>query len=252
MPSKKVLVFDISSEYGHFRKFNTTSSPLTYAIPTRPAIVGLLGAILGVEREIAPNIYRDGIIPVATLFDKKKSDIAVQILHPVKKVNIGFNLLKTKEPASFFNIKNRTQIEFELLKEPKFRVFVTHQDKTLFNNLCERIKKVNHYFTPYLGLAQFTATIHFKDLTDCVLKENNTDYILVHTAVSLKYLDAENPIDFQKGNAFVVADTLPIAMQKDRVVTEYAEVLVERKGQPLSVKVPHYYTTENYGNILFL
>ena len=52
MNYKGILIFDISSEFGHFRKYNTTTSPLSYSIPTRTAVAGILGAILGMEREI--------------------------------------------------------------------------------------------------------------------------------------------------------------------------------------------------------
>ena len=48
MNSKELLIFDIRGEYGHFRKYNTTTSPLTYSIPTRTAIAGILGAILAI------------------------------------------------------------------------------------------------------------------------------------------------------------------------------------------------------------
>ncbi len=92
MNSKEVLIFDISSEYGHFRKYNTTTSPLTYSIPTRTAIAGILGAILGMEREIAEGIFPDGAIPVQEFFSKMNSDIAVQIINQVKKENVAVNL----------------------------------------------------------------------------------------------------------------------------------------------------------------
>jgi CRISPR-associated protein Cas5h len=45
----KVLVFDITSDYAHFRKPYTTTSALTYSVPPRTAIVGLVGNIIGVK-----------------------------------------------------------------------------------------------------------------------------------------------------------------------------------------------------------
>ena len=43
----KVLVFDIWADYGHFRKFYTTTSPLTFSFPAPSTIAGILGAIYG-------------------------------------------------------------------------------------------------------------------------------------------------------------------------------------------------------------
>jgi CRISPR-associated protein Cas5h len=166
MHSDQLLVFDIISEYGHFRKFNTTTSPLTYSIPTRPAIVGILGAIVGIEREIAAGKFREGIIPVAELFAKDKAAIAVQLLNPVNKVNVAFNLLDTEKAASsFFNIKQRTQIEFELLKEPSFRIFVNLKDEQLLADLVDRLKENRTHFTPYLGLSQYTVIVLFRGVS---------------------------------------------------------------------------------------
>ena len=68
MNSKEILIFDIQSEYGHFRKYNTTTSPLTYSIPTRTAIAGILGAILGMERELRDGVYPEGAEPVQEFF----------------------------------------------------------------------------------------------------------------------------------------------------------------------------------------
>ena len=41
----RVLVFDIWGDFAHFRRFETTTSPLTYPFPTGSAIAGYLAAI---------------------------------------------------------------------------------------------------------------------------------------------------------------------------------------------------------------
>ena len=249
MKSLKLLVFELSGEYGHFRKFNTTSSPLTFAIPTRTAIAGILGAILGVERELGPNVFREGVIPVNELFDKSNSKIAIQILAPVKKVHIAFNLLNTKSAASFFNITNRTQIEFELLKNPSFRIFLSHKDDAIFEELSDRIKAVRHHFTPYLGLSQFTSLVKWKSNEICLLENATQEYSPIHSVINYSKMEVDHPIKFDKG--FFTTDTMPMAMKRDRVVTDYSEVLLEREGKPILVKTKNYWKT-SFGNILFL
>ena len=47
----KTLVFDIWADIGHFRKYYTTSSPLTFSFPSPPTIAGMLGAIIGSSKE---------------------------------------------------------------------------------------------------------------------------------------------------------------------------------------------------------
>lgn len=252
MNYKGILIFDISGEYGHFRKYNTTTSPLTYSIPTRTAIAGMLGAILGMEREIRDGVYPEGAIPVQEFFSKNNAGIAIQILNPVKKVNIGFNLINTK--TSFYDLTKagRTQIEFELLKNPKYRVFLGMNDNKKFEELTKRIKKKNHNFTPYFGLSQFTADIEFVDLTEFKLIENNNaDLIEIITAVNLSQTFPENPVEFDY-SAMYAANNTPIEMNKNREVQEYSEVLIEKNGKPIKAKVKKFYTVSKYGNIAFL
>lgn len=253
MHSDKLLVFDIASEYGHFRKFNTTTSPLTYSIPTRPAIAGVLGAILGIEREVSSGKFREGVVPVSAVFAKDKASIAVQLINPVKKVNIAFNLLDTEKTASsFFNVKQRTQIEFELLKEPCFRLFIHLKDNKLFDDLANRIRENRTHFTPYLGLSQFTATIEFRGLSSFE-QLNTTDFQEVVTAVNLSNTNQDDPIQFNHSVDFkYTSDTMPVVMLKDRIVTEYSEVIVETNGKTIQVKSNEIYQTDRYGNILLL
>ncbi|MFW5804669.1 MAG: type I-B CRISPR-associated protein Cas5b [bacterium] len=252
MNYKEVLIFDISSEYGHFRKYNTTTSPLTYSIPTRTAIAGMLGAVLGMEREIEGGVFSEGSIPVQEFFSKKNADIAVQIINPVKKENVAINLINTK--TSFYDLTRakHTQIEFELLKNPKYRVFLNLRDVDTFKKLGKKIKSRQHHFSPYLGLSQFTATLDFVGLEKAYLMENKEFHLVeIHTAVSLSKLKGEQPIDFDD-SAIYSANNMPIEMNKNREILEYSEVLIERNGLPLKVRTETYYKIENIANILFL
>ena len=81
----KTLVFDICGDYGHFKKFYTTSSPLTFCFPPPPTVRGMLGAIIGVDK-----------IEYLNIFSHKDCRIAIRILSPVKKTRIGINHINTK------------------------------------------------------------------------------------------------------------------------------------------------------------
>lgn len=253
MNSKEILIFDISSEYGHFRKYNTTTSPLTYSIPTRTAIAGILGAILGMEREITDGVFPKGVTPVQEFFSKANADIAVQIINPVKKENVAVNLINTI--SSFYDLTKagRTQINFELLKDVKYRIFFSLEENDLtFNDLVNRIKTKNHHFSPYLGLAQYTATVDFVTVTQAkLIKQAERKYIDIITAVNLSKLKGANPIEFDD-SAMYSANNMPLEMNRNREVQEYSEVLIEKNGLPVKAEVEQYYKVENYGNVLFL
>lgn len=256
MNCKEILIFDISSEYGHFRKYNTTTSPLSYSIPTRTAIAGMLGAILGMEREVADGIFPEGAIPVQEFFSKANSDIAVQIINPIKKENVAINLINTAGAREhFYNLSKagRTQIAFELVKNVKYRIFFSlNENGSVSKELAERIKSRKHHFSPYLGLAQFTASIDFVEIKHAELMKNQAgSYINIITAVNLSRTIGEQPIEFDY-SAMYSANNMPIEMNRNREVQEYSEVLIEKNGLPVKAKVGDYYRIENYGNILFL
>lgn len=259
MKSDKILVFDLLGEYGHFRKFNTTTSPLTYPIPPRPALSGIIGAILGIERETAPGQFPPGVVPLNELFRPEKMSIAVQLLRPVKKTHMAFNLLDTsKSASSYFNISNRTQIEFELLKDVAFRIFFQHTDQHIFDDLTERLRRRRYHFTPYLGISQFAAMTHFHDIFPCKTVSNTDgEMIEIQSVVNLTKLPGERsdaPIRFEKGYHYSV-DTYPRIMQPNREISQYSEILVElSKGEKSRfwVNCPEYQQVETFGNLLFL
>lgn len=250
----KTLVFEVEAEWGHFRTFNTTSSPLSYPLPPRPALIGLVGAILGIERETSP-----GKIPVggsvATLLSPAEVVFAVQLLNPVRKQTIAFNLLNTKNFRTYYNIDNRTQVPFELLKEPAYRIFAGFRNAELQENLEERIKSKNYHFQPYLGLSQFTANVTYLDTID-LKRVNRTaadEWIPITTAVNLSRLSHDPPpVKFDQ-EARYAADLYPYELSQDRVVQEYAELLVETTARrPIVARLPEYFASAAYGNISFL
>ena len=208
---------------------------------------------MGMEREVADGVYPDGAIPVQEFFSKANSDIAVQIINPVKKENVAMNLINTK--ISFYDLSKsgRTQIEFELVKNVKYRIFFgLNENEIVFNELAERIKSKKHHFSPYLGLAQFTASVDFVDLKQAERVDNpERNYIEIITAVNLSKTVGEQPIEFDY-SAMYSANNMPIEMNKNREVQEYSEVLIEKNGMPVKAKVENYYKIETYGNILFL
>lgn len=255
MKSDKVLVFDLSGEYGHFRKFNTTTSPLTYPMPPLPALAGIFGAVLGIERETSPGVFPSGVVPLNELFSPEKMSVAIQMLNPVKKTRMAFNLLDTEKVAqSFFNIKNRTQIEFELLKEPAFRIFFQHSDEQIFQTLAKRIKAKQYHFTPYLGLSQFAALLEYRDVLPCIEKQAANEPVEVMTGVNISNLDNQEPVKFRKGVHYSL-DTYPHTMLPNREIIAYAEILTELKqGEKARfwVNTPHFWQAGTLGNIIFI
>ncbi|MBK8664241.1 MAG: CRISPR-associated protein Cas5 [Ignavibacteriales bacterium] len=124
----KTLIFDVTGEFAHFRKFNTTSSPLTYLIPTRTAVAGLLGAIVGFGRE---EFYE--------YFLREKAEIAIQAKNKLTKQGYAFNLINTKEGMN--RIKAVPRLSLSLWLNPIIGCFSHMRTNRYITTLSQGFKK---------------------------------------------------------------------------------------------------------------
>ncbi len=157
------LVFDVSGRYATFKTPETTRSALTFPFPPRTAIIGLIGAILGLPR----NSYWDLANPF------RNSVIAVEVLQPSHKLGMTVNFTQTKFPTRIGEMMipipsdpetqrgMNTQQRLDLLVEPRFRFYVGLNDDDMMDELENALR--NHLFTypPYLGHANMLAEVEF-------------------------------------------------------------------------------------------
>jgi CRISPR-associated protein Cas5h len=237
-----ILVFDIWGEYAHFRKYYTTTSPLTFSFPPRTAVCGLIAGIIGIDKQ-----------EYLQYFSKKKADIAVRILSPIKKVRVAENLIDTKNAKLMSRIKNRTQIRFEYLKDAKFRIYFRHIDDEIFDKTRKFL--MNHwcFYTPCLGLSEHIANFEFIGEMKCqkVKKNNDGDFVTIDSVIPIlngTHLD----IDFDRDGGEYFSETIPIEMEEDRTLKEYSNVTFERKCAPITAKIACFWELENDERIIFL
>jgi CRISPR-associated protein Cas5h len=245
---KKLLVFDVWGDFAHFRRGYTTTSPLTFSIPPRTSLCGLISAILGLEKE--NNEY-------LKYFTLDKAKIGLRLLKPVKKVNIAENLIDTKTAKGIgMNlIKNRTQIRFEFLKKQRYRVYFWHSDEKLYGQLKENLSKHKTKYTLCLGLSENIANFKFKGEFDTRLKNSNDKLLHIHSVIPTKKL-LKNGINFDNGWEYFSV-RIPVEMSQERIVTKYSDIIFERNGKPIESKMVEPYWEINYNdgtreNIVFI
>lgn len=232
----RVLVFEVWGEYGHFRKHYTTTSPLTFSIPSRTALTGLIGAIIGLSKEE----YLDH-------FGRDTAHIGVRLMTPVKKVRFSENLIDTKKAGSMMNeIKNRTQIQYEFLKDPHFRIYFTHDDPEVQRTARDLLSAHRSVYTPCLGLSEHIA--NFAYIGEFEAEEKQSDTAEIQTAVRSD--EIENLV-FEPGRQYI-SEIMPAEMADDRTVTDYAEVIFERNGNPIRAEDARYWELGNGEHITFL
>ena len=59
-----VIVFDYCARFGHFLRAEAGVSGITYPVPPRTALLGLLGAVLGMEKDEPQRLLAEALIAV--------------------------------------------------------------------------------------------------------------------------------------------------------------------------------------------
>jgi len=239
---EKILVFDLWGDYAHFKKPYTTTSPLSYSIPPRTTLTGILGAILGIEKNSENNNN--------ILLNYSKTNISLSILSQIKKVNINQNLINSKNANSIFRMQKhkapRTQIRVEYLKDVKYRVFIEIFDENLYKNLKDKLENHQAYYSISLGLSENLANFNYIGEYNYKEKVGDAD---IGSVINLERVDSNNiKIDMQKE---YFSDRFPLEMKSDREVTKYGDILFERTGKTIQVKNSNYIELETGENIIW-
>jgi len=236
----KVLVFDIWGDFAHFKKFYTTSSPLTFSFPPPPTVKGILGAIAGYDKE-----------DYLKYFSREKCSIALQILNPIKKIRLGLNHINTKgnfwRPTKKGTHEARTQIPAEFIKDPAYRIYVSHKNEETFTILVNNIMAHKTYFTVSLGLSELIADFKYIGLLEFVERNEQEAEIssIIPTSVIM------DTISFKEGNRYF-KERIPIDMNYERIVERYEDVIFESQGQKIVSKVRRFWEGEDGNCITFL
>lgn len=226
MEIKKTLVFDIWGDYAHFKKIYVTTSALTYSLPFKTTIYGLVGAIIGLDNE--KNSYLDH-------FNEENCQLAIQVINPVKIQRININLSPKPGPIK----DNRKPTTMEYLVKPRFRIFFSHKDDEIYNSLKENLEEKRTVYTPVLGLAHCLANFEFLGEYELTQESGNAmiDSILLKSMV--KSLDTsswnENDVRVQEQTMY------PLEMNTTREVTKRDSVLFDLNGNPIQAEVEHYF-----------
>jgi len=241
---EEVLVFDVWSDYAHFRRGYTTTSPLTYPFPSRTTLAGLLAAILGLPRD---GYYE--------LFGKDNSAFALQILEPIKKIKITLNLIDTRHGLTHWEIQKknqmpRTQIPFEFIKNPRYRLYVWLKDLEKFEELKNLVKEHKSVYTPYLGISECLA--NFEIVKDGIFEVerssvSGTSEVEIHSIIKKGSVKVKGG---ERGKKYGVVK-VPGFMNEDRAVMEYLEFYYEEDGKPLKITEGVYYRLEDVNIIFF-
>lgn len=236
----KVVVFDIFGDLAHFRRFYTTSSPLSFSFPPPPTVAGMLGAILGIDK----NEY-------LKVFSLESCKLAIQVLNPIKKLSLGINLINTKHnywiPVKTGSHDPRTQVKTEFIKDSKYRIYFYHEDQNLLSNLIENLKNHKSFFTFSLGLSELLGDFQFIKIEE--FEEKDVKEVYISSVIPMSQIE-DNKIIFEEGKSYF-KERIPVKMNSKRIVEKYEDVIFECKGKPIKILAKKFFQGRDGVNVLF-
>lgn len=153
----EVISFDISGKIAHFRKYYTNNTALSFSIPPRTTIMGMLAAICGLPKD---SYYE--------LFTSRNIDIGIALHTRTKKTIHRLNLLSIKGPNDFRGNKGRIQTPFEIvtgedLKDSTitYRIFLRPLEipSEEYKRLKALLQTKGNNYALTLGTASFNASL---------------------------------------------------------------------------------------------
>lgn len=235
---KTLLCFKIKGKFAHFRKFYTNSSSLSYIIPPRTAVIGMIASVLKLQRD---SYYET--------FSEQNCNIAVAIgeTSHIKRKMQTINNLHSDYYHKFLmkGLNNyramHTQCKMELLlsdpdKYIEYVIYFYHKDQNIMNSLKQKLNTSDHGYNIYLGQRQYRAYIdNVKEFPEQEISKIDRSEI-IHSAITADNVDAiENNED-----VFIVNDQMPLSFKTldnekelSREIKTLKRVIVEHSGNPI-------------------
>ncbi|MCB0629024.1 MAG: CRISPR-associated protein Cas5 [Saprospiraceae bacterium] len=231
--------FDLVGKQAHFRKYYANNTALSFTLPPRTTMMGIVAAILGRPRD---SYYRE-LAPENLKF-------GIGLLSPAKKSFHRLNLLKILGDSDFRGQKGRIQTPFELVMpiHPRkedliYRIYLAGDQDQLMDEIANQLKVRSNSYNLSLGVANFNAALRNTRL-DMKVEERKEleEYISLSSAVlsddvaALK-LDKDKKIRIEE-------DLTPAAFidDFDRELAAMHRIVYTTDGSKLCarLKVPHY------------
>jgi len=232
----RIVRFRYRGRVGHFLRAEMNASALSYPVPPRTALLGLLGNVLGLPKDSAPIVLRDAAIAVGGKIPRKHYHRAnVRKAFPaalplwIKPAKTGQAL--PDDPGSGF----ASQVVQEWLVDPDFTVYVGAPGEVAWMpDLEARLASNRTHYTPCLGPAWMLARLELEACGEGLpLPEGIRDIATVCPRSDNTSLALDKLKD-RKGHA-VQEVRMPREVTSNRIFT-HANYYLEMNGRPMPVR----------------
>jgi CRISPR-associated protein Cas5h len=218
-----VVAFTYSAKFGHFLRAEANANGVTYPVPPRTVLLGLIGAVLGLEKDSPQQLLAESRLAVGGELPKRfwhKTNVRKDPPAP-----LPFRVKATDKGSS--SEQRNFRFPQEWLWKPRFRVWAGLPESH-HAEFSARLREKRWHFGPCMGLSEMLA-----DLSD--LAEGSADRLPpgVHRVQSVAPQDVAR-VDTAAACAeqlTLQALRMPVAASSDRVF-EHRAYWLEHHGRP--------------------
>ncbi len=241
-----IICFKMWADYGHFSHPATIYSSLTYPIPPKTTVMGMLGAIIGLDKM---DIVNPSAQNNYNLLNKMQYSVIIKQLKGKK--NFTFNGVKNALPSIkpklyVQKIKQRKQFYRELLINPSYEIYLdfSRLDSEIVFKIIKNLQTKKSIYPLYMGINFCLA--NFEYVGDFSAKLVNADnFVDIHSFVPL-------PANFKIEPNRTYSDIrIATSIDNGRLFGNFKDLLVETTGKPIKVQVNQYYNI-NEKNLIFI
>ncbi len=226
--SKSAVIFSYSGRFGHFLKAEASASALSYPVPPRTVLLGVLGAVLGLAKD-KPQIElattRLAVTGEQPQTHWHRAKFRKEIPTPLPtKVKLGMKGSDKPEKA--------TLIKQEWLIKPNYQI-IACLPESHHSEFVRRLKAKAWHYSPCLGLSEMNADIEFiSEAKATALQDKQTLRCQSIVPQDTVKIDGEKILE---DKLIVQVLRMPRALTEDRIFS-HANYLVERQGRPIPVQ----------------
>ena len=238
----KIIIFDYWSDFGEFKKYYTTSSPLSYFNIPKTSLLGIIGAIHGLKKD-----------EYIEFLNKLEPIYSIKIKEKIRKIHVPENYVETKDVGNYKMVKfwSGTQVNMEVIRSPKYRIYISFTkdpNNEFTNNFEHMLSEHKTYYQPCMGISEFIANFRFINSTDNWEEINdNKNRIDISGFCPTEDIGTANNMEFEE-NKIYSKEKMPMEIDAERKVNKYTEIFFEISGQTLKISPEKYFSIKYSDN----
>jgi CRISPR-associated protein Cas5h len=238
----QIVEFAYYGRIGHFLRAEATANALTYPVPPRTSLMGLVGCVMGFEKDESTIRLSDAEFAVCGAVPNvfwHKANMRKELPNA-----LPFSIKRSDKGSSAAELN--TRIPQEMLWQPRYRIYASLPD-SIHEEFVSRLQERRWYFNPCLGLSELLAQLDFIS-EGLGVKLPSGEYSI------------QSVLNLNRGELIASAARvdqlaihkirMPREVTSDRVFSHEA-YLLERSGKPFTIRSDHVWALANQ-HIVFM